>query len=107
MRGAGWEPAHSGQRGRAVSCRTGANRKPTASPTLAPLCTHTFIVATSFGSHIREKPRGQGRGRQRRTVGRQLWGSSPPARSGGSGGTAPRPLRQTHREEKLQHELLP
>lgn len=82
MRGAGWEPARSGRRGRAASCRAGANRKPTASPPFAPLCTHTFIVATSFGRHIREELRGQGRGRRRRAVGRQHWGLSLPARSG-------------------------
>lgn len=44
------------QQGRAAPCRTGANRKPAASPALAPLRTDTFIVTTSFGSHIREKP---------------------------------------------------
>lgn len=78
MRGAGWEPAHAGQRGRAVSCRTGANRKPTASPTLAPLCTHTFIVATSFGSHIRETPQGQAASRR----GKAALGLIPPPRRG-------------------------
>jgi len=35
------------------------------------------MVATSFGSHIREQPRGQGAGRQPLAVGRWLWGLSP------------------------------
>lgn len=57
------------QQGRAAPCRTGANRKPATSPALAPLRTDTFIVTTSFGSHIREKPGGGGWG----------WGLGPAA----------------------------
>lgn len=89
------------QQGRAAPCRTGANRKPATSPALAPLRTDTFIVTTSFGSHIREKPGGGGGGGGwdllRFTVGRRLWGWAPAVR----GKRSPAPCPGGTHEEKL------
>lgn len=45
-----------GSRGRAPCCAS-ANRKPTASHTLAPCHINSFITTTSFSNHIRDRGR--------------------------------------------------